>query len=126
MDTVKRERWKRVEELYHGALERGPDERDAFLDTASAGDGALLGEVRSLLGYEQQAERFIEDPVADAREDRLARGPLSIEEALAVFRQIARDWRRRTRRGSPSCSGPHLSSWDGSSPAFRLPHRRPG
>ena len=102
MDAVKRERWKRVEELYHGALERGPDERDAFLDAASAGDGALLGEVRSLLGYEQQAERVIEDPRVDDGEDRLAGGPLSIEEALAVFRQIAREWRRRARGGSPS------------------------
>jgi hypothetical protein len=102
MDTVKRERWKRVEELYHGALERGPDERNAFLDAACAGDGALLGEVRSLLGYEQRAERFIEDPRVDDSEDRLAGGPLSIEEALVVFRQIARAWRQRARRGSPS------------------------
>jgi len=94
-------RWDRVEEVYHAALERGGHDRDAFLEETCAGNTALLREVRSLLGYEQQAERFIEGLATDDGEDRLAGGPLSIEEALAAFRQIARVWRRRTSRGSP-------------------------
>jgi hypothetical protein len=95
VSSMKTERWKRVEELYHAASERGPDERDGFLEAACAEDGALLREVRSLLGYGEQADLFIDDPTADDREDRLAGGPLSMEEALGALRQIARDWRRR-------------------------------
>ena len=90
---MKPERWKRVEELYHAAFERSPDERDRFLEKACDDDGALLREVKSLLGYGEQAKLFIDDPTA---EDRLAGGPLSMEEALGALRRIARDWRRRS------------------------------
>jgi hypothetical protein len=53
------EPWKKVEELYHAALEREPGERDAFLEKACAGDGGLLREVTSLLSADERAERFI-------------------------------------------------------------------
>ena len=96
VNTMKAERWKRVEELYHAASERRPNEREGFLRAACAQDWSLLREVRSLLGYGEQADLFIDDPTADDREDRLAGGPLSMEEALGALRRIARDWRRRS------------------------------
>ena len=37
-DSMKAERWKRVEELYHAAFERQPEERDRFLEEACAED----------------------------------------------------------------------------------------
>ncbi len=43
------ERWRRVNELFHAALERDPGDREAFLDQACAGDPALRTEVLSLL-----------------------------------------------------------------------------
>ena len=43
------DRWRRINELFHAALEREPTARDAFLDTACAGDAALRNEVESLL-----------------------------------------------------------------------------
>jgi hypothetical protein len=43
--------------LYHAALAHGPDEREVFLREACAGDDGLLREVKSLLGYEQEAKR---------------------------------------------------------------------
>ena len=43
------ERWRRVNELFHAALERGPGDREAFIDEACAGDAALRTEVLSLL-----------------------------------------------------------------------------
>ena len=43
------ERWRRINTLFHAALERGPGDRDAFLDEACAGDAALRTEVLSLL-----------------------------------------------------------------------------
>lgn len=43
------ERWRRVNDLFHAALERDPGGRDDFLAEACAGDEALRAEVASLL-----------------------------------------------------------------------------
>jgi serine/threonine protein kinase/Tol biopolymer transport system component len=42
-------RWRRVEEIYHAAVERKPEERAVFLAVACAGDEDLRREVESLL-----------------------------------------------------------------------------
>jgi Tol biopolymer transport system component/tRNA A-37 threonylcarbamoyl transferase component Bud32 len=56
------ERWRRVEALYHLALERPQNERAAFLDDACGADEFLRREVESLLGYTAEAEDFMEMP----------------------------------------------------------------
>ncbi len=71
-EPMKPEPWKKAEELYHAALEREPSARDAFLEEACGGDEALLDEVKSLLGADERAERFIEEPAAEARTRELA------------------------------------------------------
>lgn len=43
------ERWRRIEEIFHEALERGPQGRDAFVAAACGDDRALREEVESLL-----------------------------------------------------------------------------
>jgi hypothetical protein len=43
------DRWRRIEDICHDALERPPDERGAFVREACAGDAALRMEVESLL-----------------------------------------------------------------------------
>ena len=58
--------FRRVEQLCHAALERSPGERDAFLSRACDGDEELLREVKSLLAYEAEARRFMEEPAAAA------------------------------------------------------------
>jgi formylglycine-generating enzyme required for sulfatase activity/predicted Ser/Thr protein kinase/predicted esterase len=63
---VKPERWEQVERIYHAALESGEEERAAFLSRACAGDEELRREVESLLGYEAEAEDFIESPALEA------------------------------------------------------------
>jgi Tol biopolymer transport system component len=55
------ERWKRVEELYYGALARAPGDRAAFLTDACLEDEPLRGEVESLL-KETDAEGFLDGP----------------------------------------------------------------
>ncbi|MGH9835315.1 MAG: protein kinase domain-containing protein, partial [Blastocatellia bacterium] len=55
-----RDRWRQIEELYHAALERAPDERAAFLAEACADDSGLRREVEELLRYDGAAESFIE------------------------------------------------------------------
>jgi len=54
------ERWKQVEQLYHAALERAPDERAAFLAEACADDSDLRREVEELLHYDGTAESFMQ------------------------------------------------------------------
>jgi eukaryotic-like serine/threonine-protein kinase len=53
------ERWRQIEELYHAALERAPEERVAFLAEACADDPDLRHEVKELLRYDGAAESFI-------------------------------------------------------------------
>jgi serine/threonine protein kinase/Tfp pilus assembly protein PilF len=69
---VKAERWQQVEHLYHAALERGAEERAAFLAEACTGDESLRRDVESLLAYEDQAENFIESPALDVAAKMMA------------------------------------------------------
>src|SRR5271156_3777651 len=67
------ERWKQVDDLLQSALDRAPEERDAFLRQACAGDQALEREVRSLLTLDQPAGRFLERPAIDVAARAIAR-----------------------------------------------------
>lgn len=55
-------RWRRVELLFHAALECPLETRPAYLREACEGDEALLREVESLLGYEGQGGSLLEQP----------------------------------------------------------------
>src|SRR5215831_20862015 len=59
------DRWKQIDKVLHAALERPPEERDAFLRQACAGDERLEREARSLLTLEQKAEGFLEKPAIE-------------------------------------------------------------
>jgi serine/threonine protein kinase/Tol biopolymer transport system component len=50
------QRWRRVEKICHDALERGRDERRAFVLDACGGDETLLAEVESLLANASAAD----------------------------------------------------------------------
>src|SRR5579863_8989542 len=56
------DRWKQIDTLLQSTLEHPPEERDAFLRRACAGDEALEREVRSLLTAQRQAGSFLEGP----------------------------------------------------------------
>src|SRR5262245_5882867 len=68
------ERWQRIEQLYHSALERDASEREAFLAAACVGDNALRGEVESLLRCDARAEDFIEEPALEVAAQLHAEG----------------------------------------------------
>ncbi|MBN9657316.1 MAG: serine/threonine-protein kinase [Acidobacteria bacterium] len=55
-------RWRRVELLFHAALDCPDGQRDAYLQDACAGDESLLREIQSLLGYEGQRDSLLEVP----------------------------------------------------------------
>ena len=59
-------RWQQVEAIFYAALERPPAERDAFLNQACEGDGALRREVRSLLDASGKTAGFLKDRIEAA------------------------------------------------------------
>jgi len=67
------DRWQQVDDVLQSVLDRAPEERDAFLRYACAGDEALEREVRSLLTSEGQAGRFLEHPAIEVAARVLAR-----------------------------------------------------
>jgi serine/threonine protein kinase len=68
MKVMKPERWQQIERLYYAALEREPDERAAFLESACASDESLRREVASLVAAGDRIGNFMEPPVGFAAE----------------------------------------------------------
>ena len=56
------EQYRHIGEIYHAAMELEPQQRDDFLDEASAGDESLRQEVASLIASAGRAGSFIESP----------------------------------------------------------------
>ena len=59
---MKPERWQRLDELFHLALEREADARSSFVAQATAGDEDLRRELDSMLLHFEQSNSFIETP----------------------------------------------------------------
>jgi serine/threonine protein kinase/tetratricopeptide (TPR) repeat protein len=57
------ERWRRLEQLYHSALEQEEGQRAAFLEKSCVDDESLLREVKSLIAYARQTGRIIDEPL---------------------------------------------------------------
>ena len=70
------DRWEQIEMLYHAALERGPDAREAFLDEACAGDETLRREVAGLLACDVPSDSFIQSPAIEIAARAMAADPL--------------------------------------------------
>jgi len=62
---MEHERWRRVEQLYHSALEREKSDRAPFLEQACKDDEPLRHEVESLLACQEKATDFIESPALE-------------------------------------------------------------
>ncbi|MCA1614865.1 MAG: protein kinase [Acidobacteria bacterium] len=56
------ERWKQVEGVFDAAMDLAPEERDAYLARACAGDAELRRQVEMLIRSDEQAGAFIEEP----------------------------------------------------------------
>src|SRR5262245_56684779 len=59
------EYWRRVEDLYHRAVECDERERQALLDQECAGDNELRREVEALLAGQTRAQTFLEEPAVE-------------------------------------------------------------
>ena len=60
------ERWRRIQDLCHGALERDAGHRESFLSAACAGDDELRREVESLLVHADRLDDFLNAPTIHA------------------------------------------------------------
>ena len=72
------ERWRKVEALYHSALEREPGERAAYLAGACQGDKKLRQEVESLLAQNVSASGVLDRPAWEGADSLLAPPPRGI------------------------------------------------
>lgn len=59
---MNKERWQQVNEIFHTALEHDTTTREAYLQTATAGDSELLREVQTLLTSHQKVPEFLDKP----------------------------------------------------------------
>ena len=62
-----------VEQIYNLVVERNPEERNAFLETACAGDEALRKEVESLLASNDEVTAIIQSPAVEEAANALAK-----------------------------------------------------
>jgi serine/threonine protein kinase/tetratricopeptide (TPR) repeat protein len=65
------QRWQQVNDLFHSAVERAPEERAAFLNEACRGDESLCREVKSLLASHERTKNFIESPAFETAPELL-------------------------------------------------------
>ena len=69
---MERERWEKVERLYHSALEVEASQRQAFIEQACAGDASLMQEVAALLSPSRSGDSFLEVPAAEVAAQAMA------------------------------------------------------
>ena len=62
---MKSDRWNLIEEIFQGALERPSDARMQYAEQACGNDQQLLGEVRSLLESDSDAETVLRAAIAE-------------------------------------------------------------
>ena len=96
-------RWRRVQDLYHAALERPVSVRAEFLSEECAGDAGLLHEVQSLLDQPISAEQFLvagESSPGDTSSVRI--GQLTRRLSGRGANIGAAGWARSTVRGTRS------------------------
>jgi TolB-like protein/Flp pilus assembly protein TadD len=79
---VSPEEWARVKDLFHEALERRAEEREAFLDDRCGADAPLRQAVVALLDSHERAGAFLETSTGV---DRAAAGLLGYEEAAQAL-----------------------------------------
>src|SRR5678815_1872495 len=71
---MKPESWKQLDQLFFYVLALPPDQCDAFLNVACAGDDALRHEVEALLSAHGKAGSFIEKPALEVEVRSIAKG----------------------------------------------------
>ena len=58
------DRWYKIDEIFHAALQRKPEERASFLEENCGHDTALYADVKALLNSYEEDDSFFEDSVS--------------------------------------------------------------
>lgn len=61
---MKDEKWTKIDELFHAAIKIEAEKRSEYIKTESGGDEEIIAEVTKLISAHQEAQNFIENPVA--------------------------------------------------------------
>jgi serine/threonine protein kinase/TolB-like protein/Tfp pilus assembly protein PilF len=69
---MKSEQWQQLDNLFHSALEREPEERSAFLDAACGGNESLRQQVEVLIAAHEKSGSFIERPAFEVEAQSVA------------------------------------------------------
>lgn len=83
--------WQQVEDLFHSALERKPDQRAAFLSEACASRPEILMRVKLLLDAHEEAGDFLQHPNSDIAPmlSKTTDPPSIIGQSLSRFKVIS-------------------------------------
>jgi len=61
---MKPDRWYKIEQVFHAALQRKPEDRANFLNQRCAGDSELYDDVKALLSSYDNDDSFFEESVS--------------------------------------------------------------
>jgi tetratricopeptide (TPR) repeat protein len=81
------DRWRRLEEVFFGALELDPDAQAAFLDRSCGGDPELRLEVEKLLGASGKSLDGLRRPVEDAAREVVRDGAAPVQR-IGAYRLV--------------------------------------
>src|SRR5689334_2214335 len=69
---MQEDRWRRIDEIFHSALEVEESERAAFLREVCTGDERLQFDLERLLALRSKAEDFLESPAMEVAAGELS------------------------------------------------------
>jgi len=109
------DRARRIEELFHNAVQRKPADRAAYLDKACAGDAALLAELIPLVEAHQNSTDFLEKPLPQTLDraftEEQKSGLIRAEEEALIGHRIG-PWKLVRRIASGGMGTVYLASRD--------------
>ena len=74
------DKWRQLEQLYHAALERGTDDRSAFLAEACGTNAELRKELESLLAQDVAAGGLLDSPAWEVAADLLSNQSVTLDQ----------------------------------------------
>ena len=85
------ERWQKVKEIFHSAIDRAPGERALFLANACGGDASLRTEVESLIAAHEKDGSFIDAPAYQASAAILtSQQELAMDQKIGPYQILSR------------------------------------
>src|SRR5438270_2702528 len=81
---MKPDRWHKVKEIFHAALDRSPADRSAFVSDACHGDEELRKEVEALISSDGRSGTFLDSPAYEAAAEMIVDPKSELRPGLTV------------------------------------------